>query len=109
VSGKPEPYANTMRSSVISHVNKGCSFVLIFRTKHGRHAVAAAQRFAQMNRPVNGIANAQTCIPPSLTLRLASVEAEITQVVTLADPRPDAEPDRPVPVLPVRMMREEER
>ena len=62
-----------------------------------------------MNRPVNGIANAQTCIPPSLSPRLASVEAEITQVVTLADPRPDAEPDRPVPVLPVRMMREEER
>ncbi len=41
--------------------------------------------------------------------RLAEVQAEITQVITLADPRPDAEPDRPVPVLPVRMMREEER
>ena len=41
--------------------------------------------------------------------RLASVEAEITQVVTLADPVPDAEPDRPIPILPVRMMREEER
>ncbi len=41
--------------------------------------------------------------------RLAEVQAQITQVVTLADPRPDAEPDRPVPVLPVRMMREEER
>ena len=60
-----------------------------------------------MNRPVNGIFNAQTFIRPSLTLRLAEVQAEITQVVTLADPVPDAEPDRPVPVLPVRMMREE--
>jgi hypothetical protein len=34
--------------------------------------------------------------------RLAEVQAEITQVVTLADPVPDAEPDRPVRVLPVR-------
>jgi transposase len=39
--------------------------------------------------------------------RLASVEAEITQVVTLPEAVPDAEPDRPVPVLPVRTMREE--
>ena len=42
--------------------------------------------------------------------RLAEVQAEITQVITLADPRPDAEPDRPVRVLPVRyVQREEER
>jgi len=47
--------------------------------------------------------------PALISERLASIEAEITQVVTLADPVPDAEPDRPVPVLPVRMMREEER
>jgi hypothetical protein len=60
-----------------------------------------------VNRPVNGIANAATFIPPSLTLRLANIEAQITQVVTLADPVPDAESDRPVPVLLVRMMREE--
>src|SRR5260221_6940981 len=47
-------------------------------------------------------------IHPSLVSeRLASVEAQITQVVTLADPVPDAEPDGPVPVLPFRMMREE--
>jgi hypothetical protein len=39
--------------------------------------------------------------------RLASVQAQITQVVTLVDPVPDAEPDRPVRVLPVRAMREE--
>src|SRR3989475_7658735 len=39
--------------------------------------------------------------------RLASVEAEITQVVQLAEAVPDAEPDRPVHVLPVRTMREE--
>jgi hypothetical protein len=45
--------------------------------------------------------------PALVSERLASVEAEITQVVTLADPVPDAEPDRPVRVLPVRMMREE--
>jgi hypothetical protein len=62
-----------------------------------------------VNRPVNGIANAATFTLPSLTLRLASVEAEITQVVTLADPVPDAEPDRPIRILPVRTMREEER
>jgi hypothetical protein len=47
--------------------------------------------------------------PALVSERLAEVQAEITQVVTLADPVPDAEPDRPVPVLPVRMMREEER
>jgi len=47
--------------------------------------------------------------PALVSERLAEVQAEITQVVTLADPRPDAEPDRPVRVLPVRMMREEER
>src|SRR2546428_2318904 len=45
--------------------------------------------------------------PALVSERLASVEAEITQVVGLADPRPDAEPDHPVRVLPVRMMREE--
>ena len=45
--------------------------------------------------------------PALVSERLASVQAEITQVVTLADPVPDAEPDRPIPVLPVRMMREE--
>ncbi len=45
--------------------------------------------------------------PALVSERLASVEAEITQVVTLADPVPDAEPDRPVRVLPVRTMREE--
>ena len=47
--------------------------------------------------------------PALVAERLASVEAQITQVVTLADAVPDAEPDRPVPVLPVRMMREEDR
>src|SRR5205823_12987665 len=45
--------------------------------------------------------------PALVSERLASVQAQITQVVTLADPLPDAEPDRPVRVLPVRMMREE--
>ncbi len=45
--------------------------------------------------------------PALVSERLASVQAEITQVVTLADPVPDAEPDRPVRVLPVRTMREE--
>jgi len=45
--------------------------------------------------------------PALVSERLAAVEAQITQVVTLADPVPDAEPDRPVPLLPVRMMREE--
>ena len=47
--------------------------------------------------------------PALVSERLASVKAEITHVVTLADPVPDAEPDRPVPVLPVRMWRVEER
>ena len=45
--------------------------------------------------------------PALISERLAEVQTQITQVVTLADPVPDAEPDRPVPVLPVRMMREE--
>ncbi len=47
--------------------------------------------------------------PALVSERLAEVQAQITQVVTLADPVPDAEPDHPVPVLPVRMMREGER
>ena len=45
--------------------------------------------------------------PALVSERLASVEAEITQVVQLAEAVPDAEPDRPVRVLPVRTMREE--
>src|SRR5438270_1854262 len=45
--------------------------------------------------------------PALVSERLAEVQAQITQVVTLADAVPDAEPDRPVPVLPVRMMRSE--
>ncbi len=45
--------------------------------------------------------------PALVSERLASVQAEITQVVTLADPVPDAESDRPVPLLPVRMWRVE--
>src|SRR6266571_712675 len=52
VSGKPGPCANMTRSSAISPVNKDCPFVLVFRTKHGRHAGACTQRFAQVNRPV---------------------------------------------------------
>ncbi len=40
--------------------------------------------------------------------RLASVEAEITQVVQLAEAVPDAEPDRLVHVLPVRYVQREE-
>src|SRR5258706_16244152 len=45
--------------------------------------------------------------PALVSERLAEVQAEITQVVQLADPRPDAEPDHPVRILPVRTMREE--
>src|SRR5260370_26927986 len=45
--------------------------------------------------------------PALVSERLTSVEAQITQVVTLVDPVPDAEPDPPVRILPVRTMREE--
>jgi len=45
--------------------------------------------------------------PAEVVERLASVEASITQRVTLPEAVPDAEPDRPVRVLPVRTMREE--
>jgi transposase len=48
--------------------------------------------------------------PALVSERLVGVQAEITQVVTLADPVPDIESDRPVRVLPVRyVQREEER
>jgi Mu transposase, C-terminal len=40
--------------------------------------------------------------------RLASVEASITQRVTLPEAVPDADPDRPVRVLPVRYVQREE-
>ncbi len=46
--------------------------------------------------------------PALVSERLAEVQAEITQVVTLADPVPDVEPDRPVRVLPVRYVKPEE-
>jgi hypothetical protein len=46
--------------------------------------------------------------PALISERLAEVQAEITQVVTLVDPIPDAEPDRPVRVLPVRYVQREE-
>lgn len=45
--------------------------------------------------------------PALVSERLAEVQAEITQVVTLADPIPDADDARPIRVLPVRTMREE--
>ena len=48
--------------------------------------------------------------PALVSERLTEVQAEITQVVQLAEAVPDAEPDRPVRVLPVRyVQREEER
>jgi hypothetical protein len=47
--------------------------------------------------------------PALVSERLAEVQAEIAQVVTLADPVPDADDARPIRVLPVRMMREEDR
>ena len=40
--------------------------------------------------------------PALVAERLAEVQTQITQVVTLADPVPDAEPDRPIRLLPVR-------
>ena len=45
-------------------MNKDSPFVLVFRTKHGRHAVAVAQRFVRSNKPGNRIANVQTFILP---------------------------------------------
>ena len=47
--------------------------------------------------------------PALVSERVASVQAEITHVVTLADPVPDADDARPIHILPVRTMREEER
>src|SRR6266702_4521927 len=44
-----------------------------------------------------------------VTERLAEIEASISQAVTLPEAVPDAEPDRPVRILPVRTMREEKR
>src|SRR5712692_7513950 len=47
--------------------------------------------------------------PAEVAEHLASIEAKKRAVPTLPDAVPDAEPDRPVRVLPVRTMREEER
>ena len=47
--------------------------------------------------------------PAIVSEHLATIEAEKLAPPKLASARPDAEPDRPVRVLPVRMMREEER
>lgn len=64
VSGKPKPCASTMRSKRRLPVNKGCPFVLVFRTRLKPHAVVEVPRFVQVNRPVNGIASARIFIPP---------------------------------------------
>ena len=45
--------------------------------------------------------------PAEVAQRLASIEAPIPKVVRLSEAVPDADPDRPVRVLPVRTMREE--
>src|SRR5258708_2080285 len=63
-SGKPEPCANTTRSKPRSPANKGCQSVLVFRTKQELLAAAEAQRFEQVSKRVNGIANARTFIQP---------------------------------------------
>jgi len=47
--------------------------------------------------------------PAEIAEHLASIEAKKRAVPTLPDAVPDAEPDRPVRVLPVRTIREEER
>jgi hypothetical protein len=47
--------------------------------------------------------------PAEIAEHLASIEASIRAVPPLPDAVPDAEPDRPVRVLPVRTMREEGR
>jgi hypothetical protein len=97
-----------MRSSVISPVNKDCPFVLVWRheAKASRRSLRTEIRQIEQARQWD---RQRSDIHPTLVSeRLASVKAEITQVVTLADPVPDAEPDRPVPVLPIRMWRVEE-
>ena len=45
--------------------------------------------------------------PAEVAEQLASIEAKPPKVVTLPEAVPDAEPNRPVRVLPVRTMREE--
>jgi hypothetical protein len=62
VSGKPEPCVNTTRSKRRSRMPKGCQSALAFRTKQELPAVAAVQRFGQVSKHVNGIANARTFI-----------------------------------------------
>jgi hypothetical protein len=90
-------------------MNKGYPFVLVWR-----HEARAARRrrsteIRQVEQARQWDRQRGDIHPALVSERLASVEAQITQVVTLTDPVPDAEPDRPVRVLPVRTMREEER
>jgi hypothetical protein len=90
-----------------SPVNKGFPFVLVWR-----HEARAARRrrsteIRQFEQARQWDRQRPDIHPALVSERLAEVQTQITQVVTLADPVPDAEPDRPVPVLPVRMMREE--
>jgi hypothetical protein len=90
-----------------SPVSRGCPFVLVWR-----HEARAARRSLRTEIRASEQASLwdrqRPDIHPALVSeRLAEIQAEITQVVQFADPRPDAEPDRPIPVLPVRTMREE--
>jgi len=95
VSGKLEPCPNTTSSSVISPVNKDCSFVLVFQDEAGAARrrrsteIRAGESGPTMGSPASRHSYALVCE------RLIEVQAEITQFVQLADPRPDTEPDRP--------------
>jgi hypothetical protein len=86
-------------------MNKGCPFVLVWR--HEARAARRSTEIRQVEQARQWDRQRRDIHPALVSERLAEVQAEITQVVTLADPVPDAEPDRPIRVLPVRMMREE--
>jgi hypothetical protein len=89
-------------------MNKGSPFVLVWR-----HEARAARRrrsteIRQVEQARQWDRQRGDIHPALISERLAEVQAEITQVVTLVDPIPDAEPDRPVRVLPVRYVQREE-
>jgi hypothetical protein len=96
------------RSSVILPVNKGCQSALVWRheaassRKRRSAEIRASEQARQWDRQRRDIH------PAEVAQRLASIEAPIPKVVRLSEAVPDADPDRPVRVLPVRYVQREE-
>jgi hypothetical protein len=88
-------------------VNKGCQSLLAWRheARTARRSLRAEIRTGEQGRQWDR--QRQDIHPAEVTEHLASIEAKKRGVPRLSDAVPDVDPDRPVRVLPVRIMPEE--